>query len=80
MLSAVGESAQVALQASTAPPRDKKNSERSLQGAGVKRPRDTVTISPEAVRRTHAALNSTEKSPDRPWQEAENESVGTEDT
>jgi hypothetical protein len=74
MLSGVGESAQVALQASTAVPRtDNKSSERSLAGNPAKRPRDMVTISPEAVRRTHAALNATEKSPERSLDEPEQE-------
>lgn len=77
MLSAVGESAQVALQAGTATSRtDNKNTDRSLEGHRVKRPRDTVTISPEAVRRTHAALNSTEKSPDRRFDGPEDEPPG----
>lgn len=76
MLSAVGESAQAALQAGTVTSRsDSKPAGRSLPGSTVKRPRDTVTISPEAVQRTHAALNSTEKSHDHPAQLQEEPAV-----
>jgi hypothetical protein len=60
MLSAVGESAQVALQAGTVTGKEKKP-EKAADSSVAKARRDRVTISPEAVQMTHAALNSTEK-------------------
>ena len=63
MLSAVGESAQVALQAGTVAGREHKQ-EKTADSSVAKARRDRVTISPEAVQMTHAALNATEKSHD----------------
>jgi hypothetical protein len=83
MLSAVGESAQVALQASTmAPPVqaaarvDNKAAEKATEEQGAKAKGDTVTISTQARQLTQSALKASEESQESPQQKSKEESAG----
>ena len=85
MTSAVGEGAQVALQATTIGPPPQavaaKASEKPAEkpseaiGGGGKG-RDTVTISTEAKQLSSAALNSTDESQESPQEKSKEESTG----
>lgn len=84
MISPVGESAQVALQASTIGPSpqavatarvDNKAAEKSTEAIGAGKGRgDTVTISAEAKQLTSAALNATDESQESPKEKSQDES------
>jgi hypothetical protein len=86
MISPVGESAQVALQASTIGPSpqaaaaarvDNKAAEKSTEAIGGGKGRgDTVTISAEAKQLTSAALNATDESQESPQEKSKEESTG----
>ena len=85
MLSAVGESAQVALQASTIGPSlqtsarvDSKSAEKQLEAAtgGGRTKGDTVTVSTEARQLMRSALKAAEESQESPNGKANHESAG----
>lgn len=87
MLSAVGESVQVALQATTIVPSpqvaaaakvDNRTADKSAEsvGGGGRGKGDTVTISAEAKQLTSAALNATDESQESPKEKSKEESAG----
>jgi len=88
MLSPVGESAQVALQATTIGPSpqvaaaakvdNKAEAEKSTEaaGGGGRGKRDTVAISTEAKQLSSVALNSAEESQESPQEKSKEDSTG----